>query len=259
LIRVWGSGCMMRPVRQPAVTERVIGTDRGSSTVSQPSSDDVAPERPSPTPRGSGRLPDWLRPTTVGRTIAAVVTTGAALVAIATGVVELRSRIEADPGRADHVAEATPSDSGGVSLVGAALEERQVDLGDGLLGHRVSYTLEYRGGPHQIALAYALFDPERLRRIQDPLLDSDVEYNGHVEVDLPAGNGRFTGQIAVPIPLQGQCVMARVYLLDDELSTSIDEPWGETATRLDYTDTLPCRTHSAEAACETPTPTAAPS
>jgi hypothetical protein len=216
--------------------------------VSQTGPVDTVPEPPDRPARRSRFIPDWLRPHTAGQAIAAVVTTGAALVAIATGIVELRGRMSSAPSDPE------------VRLVAAALEERSTDLGDGRIANRVSYTVEYRGGPHQIAVAYALFDSNRLRSIHGaPGLNPVGEYLGYVLADLPAGNGRYSGRVEVPIPMDGYCVFVRVYLLDYEPSTSVNESWLTTAPRLEYADTPPFHTHMADEACETPVPTAASS
>ena len=125
------------------------------------------------------------------------------------------------------------------------LEERRVPCGERIFCNLVSFDLQligYTGAKSFVE--WAMFDPATLRRV--PLTDGVTENQPGGTIQTEASSDRFSGSLPIPIPLEGRCVIVRVYVYDDTEKT-----------RVDYGDTPPFHTHSASESCS-PDPSSSP-
>ena len=169
-------------------------------------------------PEGGGLAPpgspedrrrfDLPRPhlSTAAKVITATVTTGAALVAIVSGILNVQSRVAGD----------VVVTGGTITLRDVRFEEAMMPAESaGPAGadppsvseNRVTFTVESHGGSEEVLVEYALFDAATFRRIGAGSENAEWGSLGF------AGESNINLWIDVPVDPEGRCIFARIYLV----------------------------------------------
>jgi hypothetical protein len=189
-----------------------------------------------------------LRPphlSTAAKVITATVTTGAALVAIVSGILNVQSRIGGDVVATD----------GMVTLHDVRFEEAMIPTETALSAkegapsvrnNRVTFTVESSGGPHEVQVEYALFEADTFRRLaaeDENAVWGSLGLGGETSINL---------WIDVPVEPEGRCIFARIYLVP-VMDPDDCVPECAPIARYDIADSAPFDSHTG-APCMTSTP-----
>jgi hypothetical protein len=167
---------------------------------------------------------------TAAKVATATVTTGAALVAIVSGVLNVQSRVAGDVVVPDGI----------VTLHDVRLEEARMPAesagSEGADPHadfenRVAYTVKSSGGNQDLQVEYALFDAGTLQRIA-----GQEENTVWLTLSLyGGGEDQFNSWISVPVQPEARCIFARIYLMP----LPNDSPGSIRMWRYDIADSPP--------------------